>query len=136
MTIHIDIDDLSLFIQDEVSKISAILIKQNWNDKTAQKWSSLGYEKLMKFCLTDTNHSIEYRKKAITHTRRQLVAYLENHDLFEKNDDEKLDKLRQRITLDSFIPAVVAREQEVAQINSSLFGQSEELAPPARKTTP
>ena len=64
MTTHIDIDDLSLFIQDEVSKISSALIKQNWVNKAAQGWSSLGYEKLMEFCLTDTSQSIEYRKKS------------------------------------------------------------------------
>ena len=135
MNTHIDIDALSLFIQDEVSLVSATLNKHDWKSSMAEQWSSLGYKELMKFCLSDTSTPIEYRKQAITHTRRQLIAHLENHDLFNKSGDN-LTALKKIITLDSFIPTVVAREQEVAQINRTLFGQSEELAPPARKTTP
>lgn len=134
MKTDIDIDALSLFIQEEVSLLNACLVRQNWKDKTAAEWGSEGYMRLMKHCLSDNGPAIECRKNAISHTRRILIARLENHDVFNKSS-ENLNKIKPMLQFDHFIHTCLARELEISRLNDVLWGRSEELAQPTRKKT-
>ena len=137
---HVDIDDISIFVQKEVANLNAAIIAHNWSANVSKQWSNEGYEGLMRYCLEDDGHQAAMRKAAVSHVRQEVCAKMDLFDTFqnksleEEERQRRIAELGENLILINFINQCRARERRIQNINRLILSNPVPSDP--KKNTP